>query len=167
MFSPEATIALQDYAKYEKLVFSAIHAVHKQIGGDIDEMIACAGYLFMKACRTHNAEKGRKIESWIRKVAWDDTFAARRIDIGRKKKYADTDLTTIPDRHHFSLEDFLENLSDDARNLVYLAINPLDGIKTTNDGIPKRNSFYSTVKRVYNWSDEQLQEVVKEIQECL
>lgn len=82
--SPEATIAFNNYPQYEKLVYSAIYAVYWEIGGDIREMTACAGWLFAKACRTYKPGAGRKIESWIRKVTWDDTYAARRIDLGRR-----------------------------------------------------------------------------------
>lgn len=167
--SPEATIAFNNYPQYEKLVYSAIYAVYWEIGGDIREMTACAGWLFAKACRTYKPGAGRKIESWIRKVTWDDTYAARRIDLGRRKKYekGDIDLLAIADKPHFSLEEFVANLSEDARNLVFLALNPSDGIKLCNDGTPKKNSFFVVAKQVYNWSDEQLQEIVKEIQECL
>lgn len=166
MVSPAIDVKYEDV---EKLIYSAIISVWRNIGGDLDEMIACSGMLFVKAVNCYKPERGKTIEAWIRKVAWDDTFSARRIDIGRQKKYAkgDVDLAAIVDRHHFNLQDLLDELSEDAINLVQLALDPIDGIKMKADGVPKMVSFCAAAKRLWGWSDEQLQEIMLEIREGL
>jgi hypothetical protein len=163
------TISFPEYSQYEKLVYSAIYSVWGSIGGDLPEMLACSGMMFVKACQTYKPDCGMSIGSWIRKVTWDDTYAARRIHIGREKRYekGEFDLMMVADRVRFDLANFMDDLSDDARNLVLLALNPVETIALKDNGVPKRNSFYAVAKRMFCWSDEQLREVVQEIAECL
>lgn len=159
-----ATVEVE-YEDVEKLIYSAIHSVWRDIGGNLDEMLACSGMLFMKAVRSYKPERGKGIGPWIRKVAWDDTYAARRVEIGRMKKYAkgDVDLMAVADRHHFNLQELLDELSTDAINLVQLALDPTEGIAIKLDGVPKMVSFCAAAKRMWGWNDEQLREVMEEI----
>ena len=157
------------YEDYEKLVYSAIHAVHRQIGGDLPEMLACSGMLFTKACLCYSDKRGMTIQSWIRKVVWDDTFAARRGEIVRSKYHekGDVDFQQFEDgRSTFRLSEFLEDLSEDARNLAHLVLEP-DGIALTKEGVPKKMSLIAKARRMYNWTDEQIRELFEEIGDAL
>lgn len=159
-----------EYTQYEKLVYSAIHSVWRDIGGNLEEMLACSGMLFVKACQCYNEQRGMSIGAWIRKVVWDDTFSARRIDIGRSNRYekGDFDLLAVEDkRSRFSLAELMEELSEDARNLVELSINPHNGIALKQDGVPKQSSLMAAARRLYGWSNEHLAEVCNEIRESL
>jgi DNA-directed RNA polymerase specialized sigma subunit len=159
-----------EYAQYENLVYSAIHSVHREIGGNIDEMIACAGLLFVKAVNCYNDSRNMSLASWIRKVVWDDTYSARRNELVRAKYHAkgETDFSLVADtRSAFSLSELLEDLSQDARNLVELTLNPTDGIILKQDGSPKQPSLMAMARRMYGWSNEQLAEICQEIRESL
>jgi hypothetical protein len=161
--------AFPEYHQYEKLIYSAIRSVHAQIGGDLQEMLACSGMLFVKACLCYNETRGMQIGAWIRKVAWDDTYSARRTDLTRSKYYCkgEVDLTEVADkRSGFSLQEFMDDLSEDARNLVELALNPVD-ILLTHEGVPKKASFKAKARRMYQWSDEQISELWQEVCDAL
>jgi len=157
-----------DYCECRPIIIKAIVQVHRSIGGDLDEMCGYAGELFLKAVRTFREGAGRNIKSWCYKVAWDDTFAARRIEIGRKKRYEYMeDLSIVCGRPNRVWTEILEDLSEDARMLAYIAVEAPEAIKVTADGIPKKNSLFAYVRKAFNWSEEQLTAASEEIRFAL
>lgn len=157
-------MTFEQYPQFRMLVFKQIHKVHKSIGGDLDEMLANAALLFHKAVTTYDNSRGTSLATWIAKVAWDDTFAERRIEMGRQKRYTrDADLDHQPDRHHFDMNGFLDELSNDARELALLAFNPPKEVKLKLDGTPKQTSLIGYARRAFKWTDEHVRQLSDEI----
>lgn len=159
-----------DYKTFEPVILAAIRSVHNQIGGDLVEMRGYAGHLYMKAKATFQKDAGRSLKSWMWKVAWDDTYAARRIELGRQKKYEFLeDLTIICGRSERPpLSEILEGLSDEARHLVDVVLNLTEeDVKHTDDGIPKRNSLMAYLKRNLSLTQEHFQVLQEEIRTAL
>jgi hypothetical protein len=61
----------------------------------------------------------------------------------------------------------MEELSEDARKLVELAISPPATVACTKECIPKRISLMAAARRLYGWSNEQLAELWEEIGDSL
>ena len=159
---------VMQYPKYQSLVHKTILSVHASIGGDIEEMFSMAGTLYMQACQTYKPERG-VFPSHVRKVTWDDTYALRRTEIRRDQRMdREVDLLTVPAKPAgFDLAEFTSSLSDEARRLLDLALDPPDDVMRTKEGLPKQNSLFACAKRLFGWTAEQIAETVSEIQSAL
>lgn len=151
-------------------MFSAIHSVMRQVGGDFEDMRAELWLLFKKAKANYKAEKGRPFRSYLYRVVWDDLYAARRIQVHREHNHpmkAITDKFDVACRRNFDFAMFLQELSEEARAAVQFAISPPVPVKVCNDGTPKQKSVISAMRDHFNWTTAQFSAVCEEIRAAL
>jgi hypothetical protein len=163
-------LSLEEYQKHIPYMMKALYSVHNQIGGDLEEMKASLWLLYDKACRFYRPAAGKAFKAYLYKVVWDDTYAARRIEVNRKAKHPMrriSDKFDMQDRARFSFPDFLSELSQEAAGAVLVALEPPDGVKYALDGTPKARSVLKVVREHFNWSSEQLHDICNEIREAL
>lgn len=153
------------------LMKTAVKRVFDQVGGELDEMMAETGALFMKAVLTY--EEGRKqFTSHLYQVVWHDLFAKRRQALRRRLQPVDSEglFEMLPHEdgcNYPRYMDLLEKLDDDALELVQLTTNPPKRVQLKVDGTPSIRSLRAYAIEVWQWSPEQFTEASNNIQEAL
>ena len=168
--SSAPAVSLEEYQTYLPFIRKAVYRVQKEIGGDIDEMLANGWLLFIKACENFNPQAGRKFSSYLYKVAWDDTYAARRIECHRKKVHPTTLFPyrfDVEQKRPFNFDRFMGELSNDAKAAVEFILNPPETVILKQDGTPKINSLKSQLIRQFQWTTDQFFSVAEEIMESM
>ena len=114
----------EQWEKFERLVYKVCHTFRKKYGGEFCEILSEAYPHYVKALQTFNPSKG-KVEKRVTYIVWNMLLQSRMRDWQRQERLPceDNEEGTLPDSYReFNLQNFLEQLSEDAQNAVKLVL---------------------------------------------
>ena len=158
--TPETTPkdAGEAYSLVKNLIFDQVHKFHQQFGGDFDDLVGEAHEAFLL---THNqyltgkANSGRvytnPFATEVRYEVWCILFDKMRTHTRRQAAHPFCCIAEGQDfashEYEFKLEQFTEELSEDARFTVELLLNPpeeIEAVAIAKGGEPR--NYRSTVR---------------------
>lgn len=158
--------AEQAYEKLKGLIYRLVHNFHRQFGGDFDEMVSEANWIFLKAVRDYDPNRGAQLITYVyTKVYWGlrDTLKKRDGYLGGdhhfRKKHLTMDRLSISDRT--SIGERLNRLSEEAAAVVNIAL----FIRGSSPTAKRRHLI--EILREYGWAAEEILDCFNEIKEAL
>lgn len=116
------------YDDVKRLIYQTVHRFYKRYGGDLQELQAQANLIFLESYESHDPEKAQ-FSTWLVFTLWKRLQGNLRRDL-RHRELAPTVALgniTMPDRTHFDLDQFMDELSEDARTVASLVLDlPMD-----------------------------------------
>lgn len=175
--NPEET-----YALVKNLIFDQVYKFHRQFGGDFDDLVGEAHEAFLithSEYITGHASSGRAYRdnyaTEIRRSVWYCLFDAMRL---RTRRQAAAPFCYIAEgqdfaahEHEFKYEQWIEDLSDDARFTVKLMLDPpeeIEAVAMVKGGQPR--NYRSTVRdwlQQHGWNSERISRVFNEVKVAL
>lgn len=177
-FQQEA--ATEDFATITKMISKVTKKFQRQNGGDWDELQSVAHEAFLIARQKYNPRKtgfeGKtvKFSSYVQtKVFWalvnhqqekirKALFPLSNVD---PKALGCDDETSpegaIPQKPHFKLGEFLEEVSDDAATVA------VAGLTMFSDNRPCRQKLFTQMMNDFGWAAKRFWAAVKELREAL
>lgn len=110
------------FKQYKKALFSCVHNHIEKYGGDFNEVYADACVHFVE-CLDKWDEKRSSIHTWIRYYVSQELHNSWVLD-RKKKSYHSKYLGSLTGTSGFDLREFLHDLSEDARTVVMLVVEP-------------------------------------------
>lgn len=145
-------------------------------GWEFDDMMGEAGLAFMKAFQTYERGHGAEFLTWVRYRTWHALLKAmdHRMRECRRERQ-EVERLERRNRRDFNFSDFLEGLSEDAQELVKLAVLPpldlkLSLIRRGNRDNPTARSLRSALREILKdrgWPPRYVDKVFEEIQDAL
>jgi len=159
----------ESYDTYKEKIQRVAKYHQHRYGGDLEEILCQANFLFVKAVISHKTEKA-PLEAWIYQSIKFGLHTNFRTQARHAKKLSQL-RTTLIYENTFNLGLFLSMLNDDARYAVEVALDPpqqIIDIAELHGG--RINSFRSSLKlflKNQGWSKYRMQRVFIEIRESL
>jgi DNA-directed RNA polymerase specialized sigma24 family protein len=160
----------ETYLSVEKLIHHLVWKFCRRFQFDLDEAFSACNLAYMRAYESYDGST--KFSTWVAHKAWKYMQSAlnRKRLQDRRKAITDIDLDLlmgkpVPD---FSLEDYIEGMSDEARAVVNLVMRPPKSVKKIlkqfgeETDINLRMAVKEVLKR-NNWSDEKIKCVFREV----
>ena len=159
-----------EYRNNQRLIHHVVHLIHNKYGGikqDLEEM--GMGWLFMKAVITYDPNRKTKFSTHLYKVIWDDLASFRRTECRRAKiiPMEDMELNEYREYSKFNFQEFLEDLTEDAQALIFIAFDPPPSVIIKKNNMPRLDSLRRYTTKQLKWSAEQFQEAVQEIRSAI
>lgn len=168
-----ATNETEAYDAMCSLIHYTVRKFQCAYGGMYEDLVGEANYMFVLACRSHDAAKS-KLSAWIHNRIWYGLLAQRRDE----KKHTDNtismrgyenDIQYTPDSF---LLHFMEKITEESRDVVNLIVDtPDDMLQMALDkgGQPKnlRSSLRQHLHSNLGWTHSQIKESFREIKEAL
>lgn len=151
-----------DFA-YRPLVISTAKRFHRYFGGNLEDVVAEAFYLYTKQAPRYDPELG-KFSTWIIFKVWqgliDWVREQTRREIVRGGKHISLSFP-VKDKDKFDLRLLLADLSDDAATIVSLVVALDKPVKDTRKGLIKH------LLSKLGWTAERVIDSFREIREAL
>lgn len=177
----------EGFALVQGLVYDQVYRFHAQHGGDLADLKSDAGWLFVSAHQQYKSGKkangepitcsyATKVRQWV----WYGLFDAMRNRINRERirptdsmYRADGSVVEVPspERPVFDPVEFSQELSDDARYAMDLALNPpkdLEAVVAGKGGEPR--NVRSSVREwllAHGWPKARVVDAFAEIKKAL
>ncbi len=140
---------------------------HHKYGGDRQELLSAAYEAFVKAHQTYEEGREATLITWVRFHVWRGLLELQRI---RPMIYS-PHLSQRPDlRHHFDIARFLNELSQEAREVISLVLAPplevMVGSERQQRGSQIRKALIRFLKQT-GWCSRRINETFNEIREAL
>ena len=171
-----AIIAEEAYQEVRPMIGKVCDDFHRRFGGDRDEQWSVANEMFLRAYQRHDPERAA-FTTHVWRQTWYGLMkhqAKETIRAGREKPLEREGL--VPDRRSFSLDDFLEGLSEDGRKVAGLALSlPFDlvlalrkgrGGRDREDPVRVREAIVGHLTDS-GWSEERIRAAWTEISDAL
>lgn len=137
MATARQQLAQESYEDVELLVWSVVHKFHRQYGdlyGTREELFSegCLGYAL--AYQSYDPSKG-SFPTYVRNMANYKLLELVRTETKRRVRFNTTsDVELVDQPRSFSLTDFLDEISEDARAIVGLVLDtPGDLLRVTRE----------------------------------
>lgn len=160
------------------LIWDTCHKFYRRYGnlnGTVEELFSVAQLSFMKAYHSYT-EKSSSFATWVRWYIWHELLELQRGDMRRNKaaKVTPTDMVEndyVAPHSNFNMVDFVDSLSEDAKMVVNLVVDPPEGLAAAmrrrgpGDGRTKLSieQFLSG----FEWDSFKISEVFSEITTAL
>jgi len=166
--------AIEDtYRDFEKMLFKLCWKAVKIYGGDFEGYLSTANLAFMKAYYNYDPEKGQKFSTFL-------YWYVRGMIMSGAEPYAmdqntintggDLDMTVHAQKESFNIEEFFDDLSDDAKTVVGIITlypdNLDDLLELTDIGECVRSGLIKKLRKL-NWSIARVNESFCEIREAI
>lgn len=162
----------QTFRDTEKLIYRTVWGVQKQFGGDFDELLSDAILHFLSACQTYRQDKGSFNNHLVINISLRlrSQLRCRRRSMKNQQTQDDDKISKALSPGRWSLEEFAEGLSNDARMLLRLLFRKTEtelyllGVADNNCKIQTR-----VKKFLYRngWTRKRYREVFQEIREAI
>ena len=111
----------QIYTNMKNLIAHTTWKFHNRYGGDFEELLNEANLLFIKATQSHN-EARSKITTWTRFCIWKGllNYIKKEHKQWNPLLRLELPIDISDDTNYFSLSEILDELSDDAKDIIKL-----------------------------------------------
>ena len=164
-------LANETFASVEKLIWHAVHAFHARHGdlyGTREELFAegCTGFAI--AYKKYDPSKG-SFPTYVRTVVGHTLLENMRNETKRRVRYStSSEIEVVDNRRPFSLAEFLDEVSEDARAIVQLVLEtPGDLLKIVQQ--EKRDAKHTLRQYLdgLGWEDHRVSTAFAEISTAL
>lgn len=167
------TALTETYAEVREAVVGTARKFQARYGGDSQELLAQANLLFVTAVRDYLPDRGQFLP-WLRFRVWTGLAEMTREELRRhKSRNSGLDVDTIPRKAPSGLTALLVDLSNDARALIALLLDPppaaLFNARVFGSPRVPDNLFdgVCTMLSACGWGDERLDLAIREVEEAL
>lgn len=159
------------YKDTENLITYTCWKFHKSHGGDFEELKAEANKLFLKAYSNFDYTKS-SFGTWLYYIIWRGLLSWSAKESRQTQYYKNTVDVDVPDKtSNWSLSDFMEELTSDARIVAMLAIDtPKEIIDIVEAKGGEIRNIRSTIRQylvTMGWGSKRITESFNEIRTCL
>ncbi len=169
--------ATETYFDIKKLIFDTVWKFQQQNGGDFEEMVAESNLIYMKCFISHNPNKGQ-FSTWLRFHLWHGLIDFRRFIREENKYITIQHIEEIENFHlypapaHIPFWDLLSELSDDAKIIVSLILEPPGimqsaALKKGTAPCNIKTALRIHLSYILGWSANQIKESFEEITSVL
>ena len=112
----------ETYQDFEKMLFKMCWRAVKMFGGNWEDYLSIANEAFMDAYVTYNIKKGTVFSTWLHWMVRSAILSSRnpsKIDQHTVNTGSDIDLEILPKKQTFDVEEFFNDLSDDAKTIKW------------------------------------------------
>lgn len=167
--SPALCPVAETYEDVRSILNNVANKIKKMYGGDLDDIRSECNLSFMRCYRKHEPTKGSFYSRVNFKVRCDLIDTRRKEYRHRLPLDPLAELSTIPARREFNLEQLIEDLSGDAEQVIMLVLQPPEVVNSRNPrkkAIPTKRSIVQYLEDI-GWAAERIAESFREIQEIL
>lgn len=152
---------------HEGLVIGTACKFYRSFGGDLREITADAFYLFTTAC--HSYEEKAPLSYWIRQRVWWGLLDERRRKL---KRFRHEKVDSVPEqsyeeRHEY---DWRDNLSEDAREVVEVALDPPPDVLCLRSDRPCKRVAQHMIHqylRDCGWTKRRIRKAFREVEQLV
>lgn len=158
-----------------------VHSFRKKYRIDEDEAYSAARLGFVLAYNTYDPEKVESFDKWVSTKVWSVLFASLRRQYRDSRRPLETTgddpmsyLDSFPDDEPpgFNLQDFLHELTDDAKHVVVMVFNPPKKVQKTVKAFGEDNeiNLRMAVKQFLTdakWSANRIRKAFREVRNAL
>lgn len=117
----------ETYKDVEALIYDVCHKINRlysNLFGGLDEIVAEANILYIRAYDTFQPNHGASFTTWLRGYVWRGLLEIVRRRMNKLRLHEKVEPRNAAYTHgHFNYVDLLEALSDDAMTVVSLIVN--------------------------------------------
>lgn len=167
------------FEEVKLLIWDTCHKFYRRYGnlnGTVEELFSLAQLSFMKAYHSYTKTTA-SFATWVRWYIWHELLEYQRGDMRRNKaaKVTPTDMVEndnfIANQSNFKMIDFVDGLSEDAKMVVNLVLDPPDGLaaamRKRGPGDGRTKLSIEQFLLGFEWDSIKISEVFSEISTAL
>lgn len=163
------------YESVRKLIDTVAIRFWEKYRGDREEIFAESRLHFMKAFRTYN-KRHAKFSTYVWLKVWNGLLDTKRKQARQASKLNKVTLefSTVKKKEKFELDKFLSQISDDARFVVDLALNPTPSTEWYLKQKDYRRQLGQVMRKIIKsqlrrrgWNSSRIVSAFKEVRETL